>query len=239
MANSTPIRAEDVLPTGSRVSWGPIFAGATLALALYFLLTLVGSAIGWSVSDRVRPSSVGTGAAVWAILSTVAALFVGGWVTTQLTVGENKAEAVMHGLILWGVLFAMLLWLMATGVRSGFNAMVGMSHAGGAVTQGTTSEDWEGAARRAGVSQTTIDEWRRKAADAPEAVRRTTEDPESQQAAADAVTRVTWWAVLGTILSMAAAVIGALVGAGPTFRLIAVGSRPGHPVFQRQEAVSH
>lgn len=236
MENSTPVRAEDLLPVGSRVSWGAIFAGAMVALALYFLLGLIGGAIGLSVSDRLRPSSVGMGAAIWAILSTVAALFVGGLVTSQFTVGENKTEAAMHGIILWGVLFAILLWLMATGVRSGFNAMVGMAHAGAVASQGTTSENWEGAARRAGVPQATIEEWRRKAADAPESARRAAEDPENQQAASEAATRVAWWTVLGTLLSMAAAVLGSLVGAGPTFRLVAVRTRLGHPEFERHEA---
>jgi hypothetical protein len=223
MADNATLRAEDLLPVRSRVSWGAIFAGAVMALAVYLILTLLGAAIGFTVSDRVRPENLQTGAAIWAILTTVIALFVGGWVTTQLTVGENKTEAIMHGIITWGVVLAMLLWLMASGIRAGFNAMVGMAHVGQAVARNTTPEDWEAAARRAGVPQETIDEWRRKAADAPAEARRTAEDPATQQAAAEAATRAAWWALLGTLLSMAAAVAGALMGAGPTFRLLAVG----------------
>jgi hypothetical protein len=235
MADHATIHAEDLLPVRSRVSWGAIFAGATVALALYFLLTLVGSAIGLSVAGHVRPSNVGVGAAIWAILSTVAALFVGGWVTTQLAVGENKTEAVMHGVILWGVLFAMLLWLMASGIKAGFSAMMGMAQTGAVVARGTTAEDWQAAARRGGVPEETVAEWKRKAADAPEAARREAADPENQQAAEDAATRVTWWAVLGTLLSMAAAVFGALAGSGPTLRLFAVRAPLHRPAFERPQ----
>jgi hypothetical protein len=223
MAENATLRAEDLIPVRSRVSWGAIFAGAVLALAVYLVLTLLGGAIGLTVSDNVRTDTLKTGGAIWAILATAIALFVGGWVTTQCTVGENKTEAVVHGVIMWGVVFAMLLWLMATGIRAGFNAMVGMANVGSAAARNTTTEDWEAAARRAGVPQTTINEWRQKAADAPAETRRAVEDPVNQQAAVEAATQATWWTLLGTVLSMAAAVAGALVGAGPTFRLRAIG----------------
>jgi hypothetical protein len=219
MAENATLRAEDLVPVRSRVSWGAIVAGAVVALAVYLVLTLLGSAIGLTVSDTVRTDSLKPGGAIWAILATAIALFVGGWVTTQCTVGENKTEAVVHGVIMWGVVLAMLLWLMATGVRAGFNAMVGMANVGTAAARNTTTGEWEAAARRSGVPQATINEWRQKAADAPAETRRAVEDPANQQAA----TQATWWTLLGTLLSMAAAVVGALVGAGPTFRLRAIG----------------
>jgi hypothetical protein len=53
MATNETIRAEDVLPVRSRISWGAIFAGAMVALSLYFLLTMLGAALGLSVGDRI------------------------------------------------------------------------------------------------------------------------------------------------------------------------------------------
>lgn len=226
MIENGAIRAEDLVPVRSRISWGPIFAGAALALAVYTLLTLLGGAIGWSVSGDVRSENLLTGAAIWAILTTVISLFVGGFVASQLTVGENKIEAVMYGLITWAVVFVMLLWLMASGVRAGFNAMVGLAYAGEAVAQGASAQDWEAAARKAGVPQAKIDELRQSVADAPEKAGKAVRNPENQQAAAEVATQATWWAFVGTLLSMIAAAAGALVGAGPSFRLIAIGSRP-------------
>jgi hypothetical protein len=220
MANEDTIRAEDVLPVRSRVSWGAIFAGAMVALALYFLLTLLGAALGFSVGDRVRPQTLGTAAAVWAIVVTMLSLFVGGYVTSQCSVGENRFEAALYGVILWGVLFSMLLWLMASGVRAGFNALVGMAHATQVVTGDAAGRGWEETARRAGVSQEQIDQLKKNLPSTDQA-RRTAEDPDNQQAAAEAATRVTWWAFLGTLMSMLASVVGSYVGAGPTFRLVA------------------
>jgi len=222
MADNATIQAEDLLPVRSRISWGAIFAGATVALALYVLLTLLGGAIGLSVSGRVRPETVGVGAAVWAILTTVLSLFVGGYVTSQCSVGENHFEAALYGVILWGVLFAMLLGLMATGVSAGFSAMVGIAHATQTVTDNSSSRGWESAARTAGVPQATIDEWRKQVPEAAADARAAAENPENQRAAADAATRVTWWTFAGTLLSMLAAVAGSYAGAGPRFRLVGI-----------------
>lgn len=222
MSIDAPVRPEDVFPVRSRVSWGPIFAGAMAALAVYFLLTLLGSAIGLTVGDDVRPRTLATGAAVWAILVTAVALFFGGWIVSQLTVGETKAEAIVYGVILWGVVFAMLLWLLASGVRAGFNAMVGVASAGQVVAQNISEEDWQEAARRAGVPQERIDEWRQQAKDLPADARKAVEDPENRRAAAETATKASWWAFGGTLVSMIAAVAGAVFGAGPTLRLLPV-----------------
>ena len=51
-------------------------------------------------------------------------MFLGGWTTSRLAVGETKLEAVLYGVILWGVLFLGMIWLIGTGVRVGFGAMV-------------------------------------------------------------------------------------------------------------------
>jgi hypothetical protein len=222
MADNATLRAEDLIPLRSRVSWGAIFAGAVIALAVYLILTLLGGAIGLTVSDNVRSGTLGTGAAIWAILATGVALFLGGWVTSQCTVGENKTEAVVHGVIMWGVVLFMVLWLVSTGMRAGFNAMWGVASFTNAAAQNTTADDWEAAARRNNVPQETINEWKQKAKDAPRTVAEAAKDPANQQAAAEYATQATWYTLLGTLLSMAAAVVGALVGAGPSFRLLAI-----------------
>jgi len=218
------VRAEDLLPVRSRITWGPILAGAALALALYLLLALLGGALGLSISGQVRGENLATGAAVWAILTTVLCLFVGGFITSQFSVGENKLEAMVYGLVMWAVVFGALMWLTATGVRASFHAMVGVATAGASVRE----EDWQEAARRAGISQDQIDQLRQRAQDAPGDARRAAEDPRNQQAASEAATRTAWWAFGGTLLSMIAAAVGALVGAGPTLRLVPMGRTVTH-----------
>ena len=64
MITSDRVRAEDILPVHSRIAGGPILAGAVLALASYFLLTLLGSALGLTIHGRVNDRGLAIGAVV-------------------------------------------------------------------------------------------------------------------------------------------------------------------------------
>ena len=217
---SDNVRLEDFVPMTSRVGWAAIFAGAVIALSVYLILTLLGSAIGLSISDNVASDKLKTGAAVWAIITTVVALFTGGWVTSQCTVGENKTEAVVHGVIMWGVVLFMILWLVGTGMRAGFSAMWGMSSFTNTIANNTNANDWEAVARRNNVPQETINQWKESAKAAATNVENAATNPTDRQAAIEHGANAAWYTLVGTLLSMVAAVVGALFGAGPTFRLL-------------------
>ena len=237
---SSPTHTEDVVAVRSRISWGAITAGAVLALAMYFALTLLGGAIGLSISGKASAHTLEVGAAVWAISTTMVCLFAGGFLASQLTVGENKHEAAAYGLLVWALVFAMLLWLMATGVQAGFNAMMGVATAGTAAAdvtaKNTTQEDWEAGAQRYGVDPKAIEDWKRNA---PARAKAAIDDPnnkekldQAQRDTQEAAKKVTWWAFVGTMLSMAAAAGGGYLGAGPTFRLFAMPVRtPGNKLI--------
>jgi len=181
-------RVEDLASVGTRISWGAILAGTTVALGMYFLLSTLAAAVGMSISDRVDPTKLQTGAVVWAFLTTAVALFIGGLVTSLFTAGENKTEAMLYGAVMWAVLFVILLHLGSSGVRTGFHAMAASAHAV-QVAPSPASGD-------------------------------ATQDAENRRVALEAATRITWYAFFGTWMSMFAAVGGALVGAGPTFRVV-------------------
>ena len=219
MTNDSAVHAEDILPVRSRLSWGAIIAGSVLALAVYLLLTLLGSAIGLSVSGNVTDKALGVGAVVWAIVTTAGCLFLGGYIASQFTTGENKVEGMMYGLLVWGVVFASLMWLMASGVRAGFNAMVGMANP---VASANANTHWEDAARRAGATDADIDRFRTNVNNAPENIRNAINDPANREAAAENATRAAWYSFVGTLVSMLAAGFGGYIGAGPTFRLFTV-----------------
>lgn len=222
------VRVEDLVPVRSRISWGAIFAGAMVALASFLILTLLGGAIGLSVTGNVDPNAIGIGAALWAILTAGAALLLGGIVTTQCAVGENRIEAAIHGLIMWGTVLAITVGLAAAGVRSGFNAMLYLSYAG------VTTEGWEAAAQRAGVDPATIAEWRRTTRGEP-ASDQPPPAPPTEQEVVRTATAATWWTLLGTVLSLAAAIGGALLGSGPAFQLVTVPRRARMIVMERHE----
>lgn len=234
--SDSPVGVEDLVGVRSRISWGAIIAGSVLALALYFLLTLLGGAVGFSISDKFGGKTIGIAAAVYAIAVTAACLFAGGFVASQFTAGENRREATMYGLLVWAAVFTMLLWLMATGVKAGFNAMVGVATAGASVVdttaKNTSQADAEEAARKFGFSQQQIEDVKAKARNAPADAKAATEDPankakaeEAAREAGEVATRVTWWSFFGTLVSMIAAAAGGYVGSGPNFRLFAVPAR--------------
>ena len=237
LASDKSIHAEDLVPVHSRVSWGAITAGSVIALALYFLLTLLGGAIGFSLTDYARAETIGKMSAVWAITVTAVCLYMGGFIASQLTTGENRMEAMVYGLLVWAVVFAMLVWLMATGVRAGFNAMLGVATAGTAIVdtaaKNTTPEDWEAAARRAGFDQSQIDVVKDRVKNAPADAKAAAEDPATREKAAavardvgEKATKISWYTFLGTVISMRAAALGGYIGSGPEVRIFGTAVRP-------------
>jgi len=217
--HETVIRTDHVDSVGTRVSWGAILAGCMTALGMYFLLTTLGAAVGLSISDRTNPSSLHTGAIVWAFLTTTAALFVGGVVTSLFVSGEDRIEAVLHGVIMWAALLTILLVMGTAGIQSGFNAMAVMAN----TAQNGTNREWEKAAQAAGVPVDQIADWQRRL---EKDSARSSQDQVDQEAAKSTATRLAWCAFAGTWVSMIAGALGGLAGAGPTFRIVAVRSTP-------------
>jgi hypothetical protein len=212
MTNDTPVHAEDVIPVRGRIHWGAIVAGAALALAISLLLSLLGSAVGLSINDRVSDRGLQIGAVVWAILVTAGALFLGGFVASQLTTGENKIEGMLYGLLVWALTFALLFSVLSNLARTGFSAMLGLANNPN-VAANTGAGNFDDALRRAGIPQEQIDKARANA---------NLNDPANRQALEENATRAAWYSFLGTLVSMLAAGIGGFVGAGPTLRLFTV-----------------
>jgi hypothetical protein len=224
------------MPVRSRVSWGAIFAGAVIALTVNLILSALGIALGLSVSGSVGERELGIGAAVWAVAAALLSLFAGGCVTSQCTVGEDKPEAMVHGVIMWGVVFAALLSLMAGGVRVGFNTVMGM--ASSPVTATLVNRLSEEDLRAAGFTPDQItgmrqqfDQLRAQGQNLSGELRNAAEDPRARSAA--------WWTFAGILLSMLAAVAGSLAGAGPTLYLTRVRLRAPGLGLPHREAVAH
>ena len=202
---------DDLCAVKSRVSWGAVMAGAVVALAIYLVMTLLGAAIGLSVADaNARNPNLGTGAGIWAVVTTVVALFAGGWVASQSVVGETKGEAVVHSVIMWGVVMAMIMWMVASGARAGFSAMVGFSQfAENIGRQGIVADTPQRANAAVNVAERSSNDL--------------TNDPAQREALRNRASEATWWALLGTLLSMAAAIGGGWVGGGTHYRWLSHG----------------
>lgn len=141
MAETTAPKAADLVSVRSRVSWGAIAAGAMIALSIYIILSMLGVALGIEAAVRGVDNRLGAGAAIYSIVSLLLAMFFGGWATSRLAVGESKLEAVLYGLILWGVLFLGMLWLLSAGVRAGFGGVVGAASGAYTVTRDVAGDE--------------------------------------------------------------------------------------------------
>src|SRR5262245_22154664 len=88
--STTRVHAHDVFPVGSRVSWGAVVAGAAIALTVQAILWIGGLAIGISVVDRASGRMMTIWSAVWLLVSTLIAMFLGGLVVSRVTTGQDK-----------------------------------------------------------------------------------------------------------------------------------------------------
>jgi hypothetical protein len=210
--------ASDLIAVRSRVSWGAIAAGAMVALTIYIVLTLLGVALGIELAVRSPGAGLGTGAAIYSIVTLLLAMFFGGWATSRLAVGESKLEAVLYGLILWGVMFAGMIWLLSSGIRSGFGAIYGLA-SGVYTTQGGRI-DVDRVARdlkQAGVDEATVtkyrgyyDRLRNDPGAAADVGREVGEDPGAREAARLA----SRWSLVAVLISLASVIVGSLIGSG-------------------------
>jgi hypothetical protein len=102
-----------------KVSWGAIFAGMVIAIVVQLVLSLLGAGIGLSTVDPLRyntpdASTFGMGAGIWWVISSVVAMFAGGWVAGHLSGSPDKTDAVLHGLLTWGVAAIVTVYLLAS-----------------------------------------------------------------------------------------------------------------------------
>ena len=106
-----------------RVSWGAVFAGMVIAVVVQLVLSLLGAGIGLSTVDPLRGGSpgaaaLGLGAGLWWVVSSVAALFAGGWVAGHLAGSPDRSDSMLHGLLTWGLATIATVYLLTSVVGS-------------------------------------------------------------------------------------------------------------------------
>lgn len=128
---------------GMRVSWGGIFGGVLVAVGLLLLLAALGVAVGISTVEpgETELARVGTGAAIWGGVSLLAALFVGGMVASRLGATFDGTTSFFEGFLVWIVSLLLVAYLAASGVSSlaggAFSLMGGVQEAVAQVQQKT------------------------------------------------------------------------------------------------------
>jgi hypothetical protein len=105
---------------GMKVSWGGILGGVLVALGVLVLLATLGVAVGITAVDpgSTDASKLGTGAGIWAGVSLLIALFVGGFVSTRIGATYDSQTAFFAGFLMWVVSIVLVAYMAASGAAS-------------------------------------------------------------------------------------------------------------------------
>ncbi len=107
--------------TATRLSWGAIFAGVVIAIAVQVVLGILGAGIGLTMVDPVEGTTPGAagfgiGAGIYWLITTVLALGAGGYAAARVAGVHERFDALVHGLVVWGVTLIVTLYLLTSAV---------------------------------------------------------------------------------------------------------------------------
>lgn len=127
---ATPYRPE-ANADRRRISWGAIFAGTVAALSIQLLLTLLGLSIGmWAVDPAAGSEGfqgLGIGAAIWALVSFIIALYVGGWIAGRMSGLGSKVDGLLEGFMVWGLVTVVTFMLLTTTIGGLIGGAAGLA----------------------------------------------------------------------------------------------------------------
>jgi hypothetical protein len=103
---------------GVRVSWGGIWGGVLTAVGLLMLLASLGMAIGVTATADTDSGVLGRAAGIWAGVSLLVSLFVGGMVATRIGAIFDGATGFWEGALVWIVTLLAVAALATTSMSS-------------------------------------------------------------------------------------------------------------------------
>lgn len=131
-----------------RISWGAVFAGIAVVLALQLLLTLLGIGIGLASldpagGDTPRATELGMGGGIWALIVTGVSVLAGAWVAGRLAGSPTRTDGLLHGVVTWAAAVLLAVYLLTSAVGSvlgtAFGTLGGTVQALGQGTQSLAS----------------------------------------------------------------------------------------------------
>ena len=116
-----PIDETRLGKTATRLSWGSVFAGVVIAVAVQLVLGILGAGIGLTMVDPVEGTTPGAagfgiGAGIYWLITTVLALGAGGYAAARVAGVHERFDALVHGLVVWGVTLILTLYLLTSAV---------------------------------------------------------------------------------------------------------------------------
>ena len=193
-----------------RVSWGGVFGGVLVALGFLLLMTALGVAVGISAAQpgETDTGTLGAGAGIWAGVSLLVALFIGGWVSTRIGAIFDGTTGFFEGALVWVVSVLLMLYMASSGIGMLADGPFGLvGGAAKALGQGETAQRIEN--NRGNPAQ--------QAADAKNGIAQLIEKAGGalQQKAEEVkpeATRAAWITFGALLLSLLAAALGAVAG---------------------------
>jgi hypothetical protein len=197
-----------------RISWGAIFAGAVVAIMVSLLLGLLGIAIG---AATIHPASeanplagMGTGALVWWFVITIIALFAGGCAASRLSGVGRGPEAMLHGVVTWGVVTLAVLVTVGSAV-GGLLSGAGNFLAGNLPTAARSWQSQPGISEPAGAAKEAVE------AVAPSANGNASSESTAQarqtgEDVAQGTAQAAMWGLIALVIGAIAAALGGLAG---------------------------
>ncbi len=120
------------LVAGKRISWAAVFAGVIVTLVVQLMLSILGISIGAStinpLTEQNPADGIGIGAGIWVVVSSLIALFAGGWVAGHLAGVPRHTDGLLHGVLTWGLATLLTFYLLTTtigGLISGTAGVLG------------------------------------------------------------------------------------------------------------------
>lgn len=202
-ANDVGVRTAPIATPGpiaeyhDTVRWGPIFAGIVVAVVSQLMLSALGASIGGIAAGEAAAGTIGTGLGIWAVLSLLISLFLGAWVMASSCGPMNSKTAMLNGTIMWATTLVISGWLLASGVSGTFGVLL-------TSVGGSAGEVFSQVSEPGGASLPSSDQ-----------VAQAVPDVSAQEAAAYAANaaKAGFTFLIGSLLGLVAALIGATVGA--------------------------
>jgi hypothetical protein len=192
----------------ARISWGAIFAGAIIALATQLVLTLIGTAVGLATlnpetGQNPSGTTLGIGAGVWLVISSLVSLFLGGYIAGRL---GGTFNGWLHGFATWATV-AMLTILLLTTAAGGL-----IGTASGLTSFAVNNSDKVSRTQLPPAVQQQIDQFTAQAKGSADQAAAQAQQTTPEQKAADA-RQVGQRAVKGGAVGTGAAALGLISGA--------------------------
>ncbi len=91
--------------------WSAVAAGLFVALGVHIVLTAFGLGVAFLGSESGEGGGTAVGLLIWSGVAWILASFLGGYVTAWVADSSRYIEGLFHGLVLWGAVTFVLMFL--------------------------------------------------------------------------------------------------------------------------------